>query len=231
MAERPVFVPSDEECELVKTDIVEFDWFPGQSKAQRQLSVGSFHRSIRTELEIDRVLEISTKSESSLGRSLSAFNLEYKGLNRSYSLESLFQSSKKFELGGPYKDIKLMRALDAKKDSRLTTSGRLVCFQSNGVSWPLEPYTLFYDWLYLNVVFQNGCFDDGLMRYQAFTDIEFNPKRSINCQAYSAALYVSLARREMLETVLSSPDEFINYITSFSKGRTTTSSNITRDLF
>ncbi|WP_425604621.1 DarT1-associated NADAR antitoxin family protein [Stenotrophomonas sepilia] len=36
------------------------------------------------------------------------------------------------------------------------------------------------------------------MRYQAFTDIAFNPEKSVNCQAYSAALYASLRGRGLL---------------------------------
>lgn len=36
------------------------------------------------------------------------------------------------------------------------------------------------------------------MTYRAFSDIAFNPDRSINCQAYAAALYVSLHDRGLL---------------------------------
>lgn len=36
------------------------------------------------------------------------------------------------------------------------------------------------------------------MTYRAFSDIAFNPERSINCQAYAAALYVSLCERGLL---------------------------------
>jgi len=34
--------------------------------------------------------------------------------------------------------------------------------------------------------------------YDTFTDIEFNPKRSFNCQARSCALFVALARKGLL---------------------------------
>ena len=40
-------------------------------------------------------------------------------------------------------------------------------------------------------------------------DIEFNPEKSINCQSYSAALFVSLQKRGLLERALSSEKEYI----------------------
>ena len=49
------------------------------------------------------------------------------------------------------------------------------------------------------------------MDYQAFTDIEFNPKKSINCQAYSVALYVSLRQRGLLEETIKNKDSFLTH--------------------
>lgn len=37
-----------------------------------------------------------------------------------------------------------------------------------------------------------------LLEYDGFTDIEFNPQKSLNCQAKAAALYVSLCRNGLL---------------------------------
>jgi hypothetical protein len=37
-----------------------------------------------------------------------------------------------------------------------------------------------------------------MLQYQAFTDIEFNPEKSLNCQAYSAALYLSMVKNNIL---------------------------------
>jgi hypothetical protein len=44
--------------------------------------------------------------------------------------------------------------------------------------------------------------------YAGFTDIEFNPQRSINCQARSAALFLSLMKRGDLESALHTPTAF-----------------------
>ena len=45
--------------------------------------------------------------------------------------------------------------------------------------------------------------------FDAFTDIEFNPERSLNCQARSAALYRSLVHAGKLEEALSSQEAFL----------------------
>ena len=48
--------------------------------------------------------------------------------------------------------------------------------------------------------------------YDAFTDIEFNPQKSINCQAEAAALYVSLKRQSLLKEALKSKEDFLNIV-------------------
>lgn len=52
------------------------------------------------------------------------------------------------------------------------------------------------------------------MKYDGFTDIEFNPEKSINCQARAAALFVSLSRRGLLELAMTSIDNYIKIITN-----------------
>ncbi|WP_407641120.1 DarT1-associated NADAR antitoxin family protein [Bryocella elongata] len=47
-----------------------------------------------------------------------------------------------------------------------------------------------------------------LEEYEGFTDIEFNPQKSINCQARSVALFMTLMRRDLLEEAVRSPEDF-----------------------
>ena len=47
-----------------------------------------------------------------------------------------------------------------------------------------------------------------LVKYNAFTDIEFNHVNSINCQARAAAIFVSLKKNGMLESILENQVEF-----------------------
>ena len=51
-----------------------------------------------------------------------------------------------------------------------------------------------------------------MLCYDAFTDIEFNPKKSINCQAQAAAVYVSLEKQGLLLEALKSKEAFLNIV-------------------
>ena len=103
---------------------------------------------------------------------------------------------------------------EAKKDERLKNSGNLLKFQFKGTEWALEPMTAFYDWLYINALNQNSAFHEQLMNYDAFTDIEFNHNKSINCQAYSVAMFVALAKRDLLNQIRE-PEQFLQFYSDF----------------
>ncbi|RDI40918.1 DarT1-associated NADAR antitoxin family protein [Falsibacillus pallidus] len=209
MAERPVFVCSSLDKGLVQVKDVSFEWFPGFSVKQKQKSLESLHKSFKVISPSSKVLEISSKSDEPLGISLSAFNLMIKTKNDlEFSVETAFQASKVFDNGGPFLDLYEKTSREAKKDPRLKCSGRLLYFQFFGRRWDLEPKTFFYDWLYINALSLNKELSEQVTQYDAFTDIEFNPKVSINCQARSAALYVSLYNTGVLTDALSSIDQF-----------------------
>lgn len=211
MAERPIFIPVLEGDVLVRTTFVSFEWSPGMSASQRQKSADSLHAAALRLPEISRVLEVSSKSREDLGIGLSAFNLTFRTLkkNQVFCVECAYQGSKVFEFGGPYRDLFFVTPKEAKRDPRLTSSGRLVGFQFFGTEWELEPLTAFYDWLYINALAKRQELGDNLLNYSAFTDIEFNPEKSVNCQAYSVALYVSLHQRGLLDVALSSKSAFL----------------------
>ena len=217
MASRPIFSPCSSGDSLVVTEFIEFKWFPGMAESQKQKSIQSLHQAARDQANIKDCLEISSKSELAVGKHLSAFNLAYtNNSDLSYSVECLYQSSKVFDQGGPYRDIMLKSSLDAKRDPRLKNSGSLKHFVSqNGDKWALEPKTAFYDWTYINVLAKNQVLYESIMTYDCFTDIEFNPKKSINCQAYSVALFLSLHKRNLLNEALRSPTAFLNLVGEF----------------
>jgi hypothetical protein len=78
---------------------------------------------------------------------------------------------------------------------------------------------MFYDWLYLGAIYPHRVYLLRLKRYAAFSDIEFNPERSINCQARSCALFVSLTLRELLDGAMSSSSAFRELLLSHDYGR------------
>ena len=49
-----------------------------------------------------------------------------------------------------------------------------------------------------------------LSQYQWFTDIEFNPKRSVNCQARAAAIYKLLQETDGFD-VLTDRDKWLEF--------------------
>lgn len=218
MAKRPVFVSIlNNKDNYVKRINIDFTWYPGFSKKQKQKSILSLHENFlkgNHKVNQNEILEISTKSSDEFGVQLSAFNLEIELKGIKTTVESLFQSSKVFENGGPYRDIIEKTSLEAKRDSRVKNSGDLVTFKFNKREWPLEPKTIFYDWIYMKALSQDENYSKEIMKYKAFTDIEFNPKKSINCQARAAALFVSLKRVDKLGVFLSDIDKYLDFFTS-----------------
>ena len=190
---------------------IDFTFYNGFSLTQKQKSIESMHKEI-SKIEKGNILEISSKSQNYIGRLLSAFNLKLTINNIEYYLENVFQSSKVFEFGGPYKDLLIKTPIEAKKDERIRNSGKLIHFDLDSIIYPIEPKTLFYDWIYCNAVHQNSALKEEIIKFEIFTDIEFNHNRSINCQARSAAIYVGLFKTGNLETALKSIENFMKIV-------------------
>lgn len=214
MANRPIFLPNINAKPYVTKYDIEFQWCPGFSIQQKQKSILALHEEAQKKINIAKILDISTKSLDPCGVSASAFNLMIPSKMKDYfySVECAFQASKVFAQGGPFTDILEKTSRDAKKDPRLKTHGALTGFRLAGKNWPLKPTTLFYDWLYINALHLNPKISDKILLYEAFTDIEFNPAISINCQARSAAMYVALYKNGLLEKSINSKAFFLqNY--------------------
>lgn len=200
---RPVFIPRVNSDNLVKTDMVRFERHVGFSSAQKKKSINDLHQVIRKKYGFKNVLELSSKSGDKLSFELSPLSLKLTGEDPDhlYTVENALQGSKVFEQGGPYTDLLAVAPRQAKKDQRLKNSGLLVGYKYFGMEWDVTPLTAFYDWLYVNALKQNPQLHEEVMQYQAFTDIEFNPKKSIHCPAYSLAMFVALNKRDRLDHV------------------------------
>jgi len=161
---------------------------------------------------IEPVLEISSKSTVDLGRALSAFSLKHQTSNGSMiPLESAFQSAKVFQGGGPFIDLQDKKPKDARRDSRLKFSGKLLHFELDGHQWSLELGTAFYDWIYCRAMFQLEAIVKPIFSYAGFSDIEFNPNKSLNCQARSCALYSALHSDGVLKDAMANKDLFKSF--------------------
>lgn len=200
MAARPVFVP-DPRKPFARTYMTEFQWNPGLSAAQKRRNIDALHEAHRRSFPAHRILEISSKSRDDLGIRLSAFHLKkfVPALGADLPLECVFQGGKVFSGGGPYTDLYTVSPRDAKRDPRLRSSGMLKEFRFDDRSFPIHPTTAFYDWLYIQALLENPELAEAVIQYDTFTDIEFNPGKSLNCQASAAALFVALHRQGSLE--------------------------------
>lgn len=209
MVRRPVFVPESDKPYVSEISL-DFEYFPGSSIQQKQRSVASLHAAYVAQFPSSRVLEVSSRSKRDVGVQLSAFNLMIEHPEHgSYSVECAFQASKVFRHGGPFFDLLIASSRAAKTDRRLRNSGELVGFKYFAHEFPLEPKTYFYDWLYASALCCDEKLVEQVMMFDAFTDIEHNPERSINCQARTVAKVVGLARAGLLEDALQSPRAFL----------------------
>lgn len=217
VATRPVFIhdpvdPGGNEL------LVDFVWHPGFSVAQKQRSIEALHAAAIEALGGGPLLEVSTKSPVRLGQRLSAFNLRLHSDEHGWlSVEAAYQGSKVFVESGQYPELYGIRGgADIKRIIGQRGGEAIVGFRFEGRDWPLEPTTAFYDWLYLRALIDLGTDDPSalaeLATFVGFTDIEFNPKRSLSCQARSCALFVSLTGQGTVSEYVRDPDAFIELL-------------------
>ena len=215
MANRPIFTPDFSGFPYVETVDIEFKWYSGFAQSQMQKTIVSLHEAAEKQ-GIAPVLEISRKSASRLGVSLSAFILTLETpRGQKMSVECAYQGSKVFENGGPYHDLYSVSSRSAKTDERLRNSGKLIAFNFCGEDFPIEPKTAFYDWLYITALCQKKKdMMQQLESFLGFSDIVFNPNRSLNCQARAAALFVSLSKNGLIdEQIFSDKDYYFELMT------------------
>ena len=200
MANRPVYVPMTR-APFYQEWNVEFTYNAGLSTAQKQRNIKAIHSAFLKRKSDAVPLEISSKSLTPLGVNLSAFNLKKRicTLKTEIPVENVYQGGKKFLYGGPYTDLYQVSPKEAKRDERLQSSGPLSAFSFEGVDYPTKPQNGFYDWIYIQAIQENKEIGEEILNYNAFTDIEFNPNKSINCQARAAAIFVGITQAGLLD--------------------------------
>jgi len=208
MANRPVFIPKL----TVPYYFIwngEFEWNRGLSASQKQKNVTALHKAFTMCYPSKKVLEISSKSMQEGGVELSAFSLKklVPSLGKAVPVENVYQAGKYFAKGGPYLDLLETTPRAAKGDERLRNSGPVRGFRYEGYAFPLYPTNAFYDYLYINALCENPSLSKILLEYDAFTDVEFNREKSLNCQARAAAIFVSLHQLGLLNKV-KTPEDF-----------------------
>ena len=202
MAKKVVFIATDTDFH---EEEFEYTFFPGFAVVQKQKSINSLFASIINKYPDYKVLEVSTKSPEPLGVELSAFNLKLNGV----SVESIFQSSKVFVDGSQHDFLITYGPSEAKKYIKENAHIPLKCFRYQGQEYPLFPKSAFYDYIYIKALVSNKSLILELAKYNVFTDIEFNDKKSINCQARTCSIFAYLLKTNQLDKYLTSFDKFI----------------------
>jgi hypothetical protein len=197
MAVRPVFIPS-EEGPLVKEWLIDFAWASGFAEVQKKKNVHALLKAAQA-AGISDLLEISSKSDEEVGRRLSAFSLKIEYEGKKFPLESFYQGAKVFRDSGPFPEAMELPPREAQRFVREHAKGELVRFHLFGKDFPISPKNAFYDWVYIRALAEYSEWISARIFYSAFTDIEFNPQRQVNCQARAFAEYLSLQKRSILQ--------------------------------
>lgn len=211
MASRPVFIsinsfPYYEQCD------VEFVFHSGIALIQKQKNIAAIHEAFMDKYPNRKILEVSSKSPELFGTQLSAFNVMYNLNGSEVSLESIFQGSKVFENGGPYHDLYEVGPVEAKKNPRIKESGRIVGFDLAGKFFANEPMDYFYNWIYSSAIYSHKNYIMQCYEYDAFTDVEFNPQKSYNCQARTVAILRGLIGAGKLDKAMESPETYLDIV-------------------
>ena len=211
---KPIFEVSFDESQIFIRRDVKFKNTGESSPLRTQININNLHTAYLTKNPGRKILEISSKSESELGRSLSAFNLMINDEGQQRSMEVSYQASKVFENGGPFIDLLNNSSVWAKSDKRLKQSGKVISYLYKNKSFPIEPKTYFFNWLYVKTLASdfNKHLADQIIAYDAFTDIFYVPNKTTNCQAEAAAIYVSLRNKNLLESALKDEQSFLDIV-------------------
>lgn len=221
MAHRPIFIPGDHKGPLFRELSVQFRWHSGMAPVQKKRSVTELHQEAKM-LGCKNVLEVSTKSELEIGRRLSAFVLDVELSGITSKIECVYQGSKVFQKAGPFNNLVECRPIDAKRYFKDKDFGLITHFEFFGQTYENLPFHAFYDWLFLRALSPHKAFlEDNLNRFDAYSDIEFNPSRSINTQARSMAIISSLLGRRQFKRCVEDFDYFRSHLEKIEKKNST----------
>lgn len=218
MAKRIIFEAVDKKP-YVKVHEVKFVWNKGLNIKQKRKNISAVHNAFLEEYPDKKILEISSKSMQKCGNELSAFNLKkfVPSLGKELPVENVFQGGKIFDDGTDKPrnapSLYAESPVAAKRIAgELAEYSKVIGFTFDGQSFPSEPKTAFYDYIYCNALLENPSLAEVVLSYDAFSDIEFNPAKSLNCQARAAAIFAAMHHTGLADLI----KDFASFL-SFSK--------------
>ena len=181
---------------------VTFTWIKG-SKRQ---NIRAVHDAVHTTDPDVSILEVSSASVQPEGEAVSSLRLllHLDSVTQDVPISTVFEAAKVFEHGGPFADLLTCEPPKVHKDTRLRTSGELLCYSLEGSEYPTEPYPdSFFEWLYCRALKQFPEKAEPLSRYNAFSDIAAaaDSKKYYGDSSRAAAIYVGLAAAGKLSCI------------------------------
>lgn len=187
MATRPIYISTGNINNPFMEDNINFQWVPGYSYVNKCRRRDSLKREIAKKYDIEKWIEISSISDKDIGKKLSALNLMITLTNdNKYSVETIYQNSK------IYKD------------------NAIVGFKFRNTEFENNPYGMYYDYIYMVALYQNKEYHELIKNYYFFTDLFFNPNKSLNTQARAIAIFKTLYDNDYLK-LLEDVSEFKKY--------------------
>lgn len=185
-----------------KEQPVTFTWIKG-SKRQ---NIRAVHDAVHTTDPDFSILEVSSASVQPEGETVSSLRLllHLDSVAQDVPISTVFEAAKVFEHGGPFADLLTCEPPKVHKDTRLRTSGELLCYSLEGSEYPTEPYPdSFFEWLYCRALKQFPEKAEPLSRYNAFSDIAAaaDSKKYYGDSSRAAAIYVGLAAAGKLSCI------------------------------
>lgn len=179
-----------------------FTWIKG-SKRQ---NIRAVHDAVHTTDPDFSILEVSSASVQPEGETVSSLRLllHLDSVAQDVPISTVFEAAKVFEHGGPFADLLTCEPPKVHKDTRLRTSGELLCYSLEGSEYPTEPYPdSFFEWLYCRALKQFPEKAEPLSRYNAFSDIAAaaDSKKYYGDSSRAAAIYVGLAAAGKLSCI------------------------------
>lgn len=189
----------------IKRGLVTFKWESGTSLAQRKRSCLNMLKVINWHTGLNP-MDISSASPVEFYSNLSAFKLMFDTRN----VEQIYQGSKIFKGYGQASELYTKVGRDAKQTAKyLHSQYELVGFNWDGVDYPLEPTTVFYDYLYIQALLRNFGDKLNLDDYDVFADVQLG-QGSNACQARAVCEYKLLKQTNLFD-VLDTFESFLEW--------------------
>lgn len=192
MANRPVFMSREDK---LYQENIEFKWHSGFSVGQKRKSVEELHREFNKQYPGKNVLEVSNASLHPLSGELSVDTLR----NEDGGVSSILLGSQMFVKGGPFPSMYVKSLEEVKKDPQLKKSGKLIAYNYKEGTFRVHDNNKFFHWVIVNVLYTRPDLAEKVIKFDGFTDINYNPNKPSDSLAESLSIFKMLSETGRLD--------------------------------